>query len=703
MKIPLCLRRRLCWLNVPSTIVIALLQRTPALKLMPLSSEMVIASPLATVLRSAFVGVAVFGIHTIAGATELASSQGNPANASVGTPITIAFSIDGTFSPPESWTTDGNVPPGLSFSGQNSSVLVLSGTPTTAGSYVIMLQAFNADPPLATQTYTYTINVAASGGFTASAITTQPQSQSVTVGDSVTFTVAASGNPTPTYQWRKNGTNLNGATNATLTLTNVQTGDAGIYTVVATNSAGSATSNGAVLTVSTATVAPAFTTQPASQTLAAGSSATFNVVATGNPAPTYQWRKNGTNLSGATTVTLTLSNVQARDAATYTVVATNSAGSATSNGAVLTVSAAAPIITAQPQSQVVAPSTALNLSVTVTGQGPFTYQWYKDGSAIAGATAASYAVGSVTTANAGSYTVVVTSGQSSLTSVPATVVVGIPQSGRLANLSVRALAGADAQTLIVGFIVGGGSKQVLLRGLGPTLALPPFNVAGTLGDPKLQIFGSSPNLPSNENWGDNNASSTLTAVFNAAGAYLLDPASKDAALQTTLPSGGYTAWITGALGTSGIALAEIFDTEGANAAGRLANISARAQVGTGDSILIVGFIISGNTPKQVLIRAIGPTLAGAPYNVPGVLADPKLELYPGGASTPSVTNDNWADNGAASTLSAAFTLTGAGALNDPTSKDAAMLVTLQPGSYTALVSGVNGATGVALVELFEMP
>lgn len=360
-------------------------------------------------------------------------------------------------------------------------------------------------------------------------------------------------------------------------------------------------------------------------------------------------------------------------------------------------------ITAQPQSQVVAPSAAFTLSVTATGQGTFTYQWYKDGSALAGANAASYSVASATAANAGSYTVVITNAQGSVTSVPATVAVGTAQTGRLANLSVRAVAGADAQTLIVGFIIGDGSKQLLLRGLGPTLALPPFSIAGTLPDPKLQVFSGQSLVTANENWGDNNGSTTLSAVFNTAGAYPLDAASKDTAIHTTLAAGTYTAWVTGTPGTSGVALAEIFDTDGTNAVGRLANISARANVGINADVMIIGFIISGDVPKKLLIRAIGPALAGPPYNVPGnVLLDPKLEIYPDKATTPSLTNDNWGDNGAATTLSAAFTQSGAGTLSDSNSKDAAVLVTLQPGLYTAVVSGVGNTTGVALVELFEM-
>jgi hypothetical protein len=168
-------------------------------------------------------------------------------------------------------------------------------------------------------------------------ITTQPVSQTVAAGTNVTFMVAASGTPAPTFQWQKNGANLSGATNATLTLNSVTSADAATYTAVATNSAGSATSNGAVLIVTVTAIAPVINTQPSGETVAAGANVTFIVAANGTPTPTFQWRKNGVAISGATSATLTLNSVTSADAATYTAVATNSAGVAISNGAVLTV------------------------------------------------------------------------------------------------------------------------------------------------------------------------------------------------------------------------------------------------------------------------------------------------------------------------------------------------------------------------------
>ncbi|MEI6035137.1 MAG: immunoglobulin domain-containing protein, partial [Verrucomicrobiae bacterium] len=166
------------------------------------------------------------------------------------------------------------------------------------------------------------------------AITSQPSAATVNAGGNATFSVSATGAPAPSYQWRKGGTDIPGATSAMLALTNVQSSDAATYSVTVSNTAGSVTSNAAVLTVQTA---PAITSQPSSTTVAVGANATFTVAATGNPAPTCQWRKDGTNISGATSSSLTISSAQLSHAGIYSAVATNAAGSATSNNATLTV------------------------------------------------------------------------------------------------------------------------------------------------------------------------------------------------------------------------------------------------------------------------------------------------------------------------------------------------------------------------------
>ncbi len=346
------------------------------------------------------------------------------------------------------------------------------------------------------------------------------------------------------------------------------------------------------------------------------------------------------------------------------------------------------ILTA-PRSQVAVLGLPLTLSVVATGNGPLTFQWKRNDTPIAGATSASYQVTSVVAATAGIYTVTVTGPQGTLTSAPAIITVEPPIPGRLINLSVRTTAGTGAQILTMGFVISGTpDATVLLRGIGPSLT--GFGVTGALLDPQLQLFAGTTSIATNDNWGGG----ALAADFAAVGAFPLDSASRDAALVRNLAAGNYSAQVTGS-GQAGIALAELYDRSSGSGA-RLINVSARAQVGTGGGILIAGFTISGNVPKQILIRAIGPALA--PFGVTGTLANPRLDLYRG--STLVQSNDDWSGSVA---LTNAFAQAGAFAIANATSRDAALLTTLSPGSYTAQVSGVNNTTGVGLIEIYEMP
>jgi hypothetical protein len=184
---------------------------------------------------------------------------------------------------------------------------------------------------------TGTVTVGGGSGTAAPTITSQPVSQTVVVGANVTFTVVASGTAPLSYQWMKNGTSITGATSASLSLTSVTTSSAGSYTVRVSNSAGSVTSAAATLTVNTTVAAPTITTPPASQTVNAGASVSFNVVAGGTAPLSYQWAKNGANISGATATSLSYVNVTTANAGSYTVRVSNSAGSVTSAAATLTV------------------------------------------------------------------------------------------------------------------------------------------------------------------------------------------------------------------------------------------------------------------------------------------------------------------------------------------------------------------------------
>ncbi len=364
-------------------------------------------------------------------------------------------------------------------------------------------------------------------------------------------------------------------------------------------------------------------------------------------------------------------------------------------------------IITSPTTQTVAIGGSVTLSVTATGPGTLSYQWLKNGTAIAGATGSTYTLTNAQTTDSGTYTVTVTSSSGpTATSSGAVITVTNAIAGRLINLSVRTTAGTGTQTLIAGFVISGGTKSMLVRGIGP--ALTPYGVTGVLPDPLLQLYaqGNATALYSNSGWGSVSSATTaaLDTAFSATGAFTLpDPTSKDAALLVSLAPGVYSAEITGASGDTGIALAELYDDDGTYATGQLTNVSARAQVGTGNSILIAGFVISGTTNKTVLIRGIGPALTA--YGVSGVLPDPRLDIYASGNSTPIYTNIGWGSGGSVNTaaLTAAFTSTGAFQLPNTSSNDSALLISLPPGTYTAQVKGASGDTGVALIEVYAVP
>ena len=242
------------------------------------------------------------------------------------------------------------------------------------------------------------------------AISAQPQSQTVTAGQSVTFSVTATGTAPFSYQWYDNGTAISGATSSSYSISNVQAANMGTYTVTVSNGTSqNATSSGALLIVNPAPIAPSITAQPQSQTVTAGQSVTFSVTATGAAPLSYQWYINGAAM-GATSSSYTISNVKAVNAGTYTVMVSNGIlPNATSKWAVLTVNVP-PSITAQPQSQTVTAGGSVTFTVAATGTAPLSYQWYDNGSAIPGATSSSYSIPNTQAANAGTYTVTVSNG-----------------------------------------------------------------------------------------------------------------------------------------------------------------------------------------------------------------------------------------------------------------------------------------------------
>lgn len=368
----------------------------------------------------------------------------------------------------------------------------------------------------------------------------------------------------------------------------------------------------------------------------------------------------------------------------------------------------APGITSQPTAMAVDAGSSANFSVTATGTDPLTYQWTKGGVAISGATSASYTISSTAATDAGDYTVTVTNSVGSVTSTTATLTVNTvtdpdpdpdpePETNvtRITNLSTRTKVGGDAGTPVIGLVVSGtGSKSLIARAVGPTLGN--YGVSGFLTDPELKLQRSSDNIAVayNDNWYLAPNRDDLVAKSVPVGAFALETNSADAAWFGNLPSGGYTAPIQDDRG-EGIVLLEVYDAGASSDSAQLSNASTRAWVGTDDSILITGFVLSGTESRQVLLRAVGPTLAD--FGVSGVLADPSASLYSG--NTLLQTNDNWSSATNSAAITTAATTAGAFALPSG-STDSALLVDLAPGAYTLQVSGVGATTGTALVEVY---
>jgi hypothetical protein len=548
-------------LRAPAALLLGFLQRTPAVRTVVEAIGSALEPRVGSMLQAAAATAAALGaVDAVAGATTYTLSTGSPGHPSPyavmeGSQIEgVAFALDSNpevESPPESWTIAGPIPPGLVFGAPGNAVTsagtvnvtnpTLTGTPTMPGNYTMVLEAWE-----------YT------GG---TGLSSTPFTYEVVVNAGPTPT------PTPTPM----------------------PGDA-----------------------------PDFTTQPLSVAVAGGTVALDAVASNG---PSYQWTRNGAPVAGATDAILLIGDAVA-SSGTYVCVATNAAGTATSNAATVSVA---------------------------------------------------------TTSNP----------------------------GHLVNLSARAEVGSGGAIIFGGFAIGplgtAGALPVLIRSSGPALAGAPFNVPGTLPDPQLQLFNASDAaIQTNNGWG---GSAAISATAAEVGAFAWNvPTSHDAALDTTLATGTYTAQVSGQSGDTGDALLEIYDATTVenltpSAAVRLVNLSARVDVGTGANVLFAGFVIGGQSALTVLIRASGPAIAAAPFDVPGTLPDPQLTLQDPTTGSVYAGNAGWGGDPEIASTAAAV---GAFAWSVPMSHDAALLITLPPGSYTAAAAGSGGDGGVALVEVYEV-
>ncbi len=437
--------------------------------------------------------------------------------------------------------------------------------------------------------------------------------------------------------------------------------------------------------------------EPRYQEVRVGESFSLRAAAGGTGPLKLSWSfrdENGINLNQAfrnsSTEVLTMTALDQRFTGYYSIVVEAPAGVTVSEVAYVKVVAAnAPVITTAPAPQRANVGRPASIAVTVADPVGATFQWSFKGTPIAGATNSSIFIERASLGDAGTYSVVVTNGLGSARGETTLAVVEAPV---LVNLSTRAFVEGGDRTLIVGFVVD-RYKNLTVRAVGPTLTR--FGVAAPLADPQLAVYDATGKLLSeNDNWNDApGAPSTLQTGFT------LPERSKDAAYPANASgAGAYTMHVTSVDGARGVALGEIYE-DPSSQWGRLINLSTRAFVGTGESVAIPGFALRGPGKVRLLVRGVGPGLNA--FGVSGVLANPTLTVFDEQARV-LATNDDWSVAADASEVTTVSARVGAFAL-PAGSRDAALLIELPAGNYTAQVSGVGGTSGVTLVEVYEVP
>lgn len=279
--------------------------------------------------------------------------------------------------------------------------------------------------------------------------------------------------------------------------------------------------------------------------------------------------------------------------------------------------------------------------------------------------------------------------------------------GRLGNLSTRGQVGVGGNILISGLVVRGTApKRILLRAAGP--ALTGFGLTGTIARPTLSLYdGAGRPLFSNTAWNTAANAAEIRSASQQIGAFAFTEGSDDSALLVTLQPGSYTAQVSGG-GGLGLALLESYDLDNfATMQSRLVNISSRGVVGNGQNIIIPGISTGGNSARILLVRAIGPALDA--FGVAGTITDPQITVTRTSSPAAIAANDNWnvqstANNNTFTAADVRDYTARAGAFALPeNSRDAALLFTTVPGAnYTVQVSGVGTATGVSLVEVYDV-
>ncbi len=660
-----------------------------------------------------------------------------------GTPSSLTVSASGTSPLNYQWFKDG-----AAISGAVSSSYALTGsTLNKAGSYYVVVT--NVAGSVTSNTSTV---------ITPPLITTQPASSSVTAGASATFSVVANGTAPLTYQWSKNGTAIPGATAATYAITSTTSSDAGTYRVVVTNSLGTANSSTVTLTVTPAPSAPTITTQPAGQSVIASFNASFSVSASGTAPLTYVWRKDGGTVVGGNSPTLALNGTTSASAGSYTVTITNAVGSVTSAAATLVVDAPATTFTQRRRTS--GSSNSLwdfasgNGTMVAVGSPGLLYTstdgvaWTQRASGtnewlvgVAFGNNQFVAVGDNGRILRSSDGVLWTYAANEGTIFRLNGVIyardrwvavgenGVIVTSTDANTWSPVLSGTTnyLHGLVYheGFFIATGGKGTILsstdgltwtvRTSGTTNDLEDCAVVGNyfmaVGSNGECIFSYV--LLGGSSWTNDAKYKPVTTARlrglasggGAAVAFADDGTafylSSIYGRWTQLPLPTSTLYLSAGFAQDrfyGLGFGEVIVQSEPFFAGRLGSLATRGQTGAGGDVLIAGVGITGTAPKQMLIRAAGPALAN--FGVSGALTRPVLTLFDS-AGTPIASNTGW--NQAPNEADVRNASIAAGAFAFPeNSADSALLIRLLPGSYTAQVAGMGGATGTTLIETYDM-
>lgn len=410
--------------RLPSLLLAAALQVLPIVRAALPAAETA-ANALAIIFRwGAGMAAALGGVHAVSGASTVITNPLN-VNATNGVPFNLRL----TTAPDQAhyWEATG-LPANLVLTGTSGQTLwQIQGTPAVIGTYTVGLTAKDQATSGAGRTVTATLTIHIFPNGVAPVITNQPTSLVVTQGQAAGLSVGASGSPPLTYFWR-NGTNVVSiSANPTFTIANAQLADAGSYSVIVSNSAGTATSSPATLTV-IASQSPYIIANPTNRAVFTNSSTTFSVTAGGASPLVYQWYFANAPVPGQTSSSYTIGSVQPADVGSYFAVVTNSYGSATSAVATLSL-ITPPLITASPQSRTNTAGSTASFSVTATSAAPLFYQWLKDGTnllnggSITGAQSNVLSMANVQTNQAGNYSVIVSNGAGAVTSQVAVLTV----------------------------------------------------------------------------------------------------------------------------------------------------------------------------------------------------------------------------------------------------------------------------------------